>query len=124
MLEDIEAIARNYIEPTISDPYDRGFLGIIESEDSRDRWYCEGLYDGQHFHTLLHILKQDGVITCSYRFMIDKQTEKHKKFMLYIIKYMSYYCCLDYLLTADIPKEFKIPIVKRLMDMIVTDKIT
>lgn len=120
MLEDIELLARNYID---NDELDCEQLGLIGTPLSPSDWgqqnpnYIEGLYRGKHFAMLLNILLYDGklydlskVPICS-RYSIEPD---YVKFILYIVKYMDYRECISILKTGLITKEIKRAIIKRL----------
>lgn len=128
MLDNIELIACRYI--AFTNNYHAGLAGV-DPPDPIGQTYLHGLYDGKHFYTLMNYMKGIyGTIEGSHYFISDLIDDArsdefpiYRKFRLYIIKYMSYHCCLSYLNKDDSKHEdaFTVALLERMLYIIKID---
>ncbi len=130
MLKDIEDLTYNYLHSIHDNWFIMGLRGIHFNTPSSD--YLIGLFEGLHFHMLLHALLKENkkIKEPEYEFittLIDEKDalryQKKEKFIFYIIKYMNYSCCKSYIWHCTImPKNIQLAILEHMVNLLKLEK--
>ncbi len=130
MLENIENITYRYLHGKNDSWINLGERGVFSSSQNYN--YCSGLFKGMHFHMLKYYLlgQTKRIPEAQYEYMFyiahekdELKRDKYEKFILHIIRYMTYFCCFDYIRNCtNMTKKIQIALLKRMVYLLELEK--
>lgn len=115
MLDNIELLARDYLEPSTQESYNMGLAGILLPWFERNGPYFHGLFTNKHFHMLWFCIKNTNMQIYCFDTKNNDNDIDYENFNMFLISKMNCGDCIHSLYYTRKNKRLTIATAERIV---------